>query len=177
MAEIFIPKKIVFVCLGNICRSPLAEGIMKSKVKAAGLGKFVEIESRGIGIWARGLSPDKRSIDVARKRGIDISGHRGAMLRASELDKFDLFIAMDVDNYFDISEMARWNKKIKYDGFMTRLYLMRDFDHEVDAAGKSVPDPYEYGPREFEYIYKILDRCSDGLLKELIRTYSLDTFL
>lgn len=103
--EIFVCMKILMVCLGNICRSPLAEGIMRQLVNAKGLGW--EIDSAGTGNWHVGHSPDHRSVKEAKRHGVDISGLRGRQFQATDFDAFDLIYVMDKSNYTDVVRKAR----------------------------------------------------------------------
>lgn len=150
--------KILFVCLGNICRSPLAEAIFKHKVKAAGLGQQVGVDSCGTSDYHIGEQPDSRTIRNALKNGITIE-HRGRQLTEDDLATFDLVLAMDKSNLRNINLLrnaAEHQHKIK---------LMRAYDPEQN--GDEVPDPYYGGERGFQEVFEILDRSTDMLLSQL----------
>jgi protein-tyrosine phosphatase len=147
--------RILMVCLGNICRSPLAEGILRSKLDPE---KF-HIDSAGTGHWHVGEQPDPRSIKIARKYGIDISYQRGRQLSTDDFHNFDLIYVMDNDNKRNVSLLAPDNdaqKKVK-------LILNELFENEnVD-----VPDPYYGDDSDFEHVFKLLDEASEIISKKL----------
>lgn len=140
------------VCLGNICRSPLAEGILKQQVKEAGLDW--EIDSAGTGNWHIGKPPDRRSIREAKTRGVDISKQMCRQFKVQDFDDFDLILAMDKNNFADISALAR-NKQ---DQEKIKLFL----------NNQDVPDPY-FNDAHFEPVFKLIESGC----KDLIRAYSL----
>jgi protein-tyrosine phosphatase len=136
--------KILMVCLGNICRSPLAEGILRHLAVQRGLDW--EIDSAGTGNWHVGDPPDRRSVTVAQRYGIDISGLRGRQFQAADFDRFDRIFAMDLDNYRDILLKART------DADKAKLQLLLDDQQPV-------PDPW-YDDALFEPVYKMIyDAC------------------
>lgn len=142
---------VLFVCLGNICRSPLAEGIFRHVVQTAGREADFVIESAGTGGWHQGDPPDPRSIDVARKHGIDISAQRARQIRASDFDTFDLMVAMDADNLRTLRGQKPSEAKAKL-----RMLL--------ESPQRNVPDPYYGGPDGFELVYQlVLEGCTDLL--------------
>lgn len=144
---------ILFVCLGNICRSPLAEGVFLHIVKESGLTERITADSCGTGSWHVGSPPHADSQRVAREFGIDISYQRGRQLKKNDIDQFDLLVAMDSQNKKDIIKVCGNSKKI---------VMMRDFDPERDSI--DVPDPYYGGIDGFYEVYDILDRSSKELL-------------
>lgn len=141
---------ILMVCLGNICRSPLAEGIMRSK-----LGKEYFVDSAGTGSWHVGQAPDKRSIAVAKKYGIEISHLRARQFQVKDFDEFDYILAMDSSNYRDILSLARSEE----DWMKVRLIL-----HDQD-----VPDPYYGGEDGFELVYQLLDEAVDDFIENTLK--------
>lgn len=141
---------ILMVCLGNICRSPLAEGIMRSK-----LGKEHFVDSAGTGSWHVGQAPDKRSIAVAKKYGIEISHLRARQFQVKDFDEFDYILAMDSSNYRDILSLARSEE----DRMKVRLIL-----HDQD-----VPDPYYGGEDGFELVYQLLDEAVDDFIENTLK--------
>ncbi|WP_439132306.1 low molecular weight protein-tyrosine-phosphatase [Polaribacter sp.] len=148
-------KKILMVCLGNICRSPLAQGILESKVNS----ETIFVDSAGTGAYHVGNLPDKRSIEVAKKYGIDITNQRARTFVVSDFDKFDLIYAMDESNYQNLLRLAR----TKTDEEKVKLIL-----NEVNAnANHSVPDPYYGGSQGFENIYMMLDEACEIIAGKL----------
>jgi protein-tyrosine phosphatase len=142
-------KKIVMVCLGNICRSPLAEGILKSKVDA--LDVFVD--SAGTAAYHVGELPDSRSIEVARKYHIDLTDQRARKFTVSDFDEFDTIYAMDQSNYYNIITLARNGE----DKMKVKLILNESHPQQ----NKEVPDPYYGGGQGFENVYAMLDEACE----------------
>lgn len=153
------PYRILFVCLGNICRSPLAEGIFRHQVEAAGLAQHFEIASAGTGDWHVGRPPDQRMIATAKERGVEIAHQRARHLRASDLERHDLILAMDRSNLANIRALA-------FPGAATsHVVLFRDFDPRPDSV--EVPDPYYGGEEDFRQVFEIVERTSRALLDKL----------
>ena len=151
-----MPIKILMVCLGNICRSPLAEGILTSKLPK---NKF-QVDSAGTGSWHIGRAPDDRSIAVAKKYNLDISAQKGRQFSVSDFNCFDYIFVMDNANYDDILQLAE-NREQKE---KVHLVLNALFpDENVD-----VPDPYFGLPNGFEIIYNMLDDACNVIAKQLI---------
>ncbi len=148
-------KKILFVCLGNICRSPAAEGIMEKK----SIGRLVTVDSAGTAGYHVGALPDARMRSHASKRGYPLNSRSRKFNPAVDFEKFDLIIAMDKENLRDLHSM---DKEKKYED---KLSLMTDYCEKV--AADEVPDPYYEGPEGFEYVLDILEDACDGLLKKL----------
>lgn len=149
--------KILFVCLGNICRSPLAEAIFNDKIRQKELENDFQSDSCGTGNYHVGDWPDDRTVKCANKNGVPIN-HFGRQLNRTDLDKFDLILAMDGSNLLNILKLAdeTTRKKIK---------LMRSYD---PLGHGDVPDPYYGTERDFDEVFEILDRSIDGLLKQLL---------
>lgn len=164
------PVKVLFVCLGNICRSPLAEGVFRAKVIEAGLEDHIHVDSSGTSSYHAGDPPDPGSVRVARRAGIDISAQRSRQFVAEDLTRFDLIIAMDGSNRRNILRMVDDIETVR-----GRLWLMRNFEHEHDGSGhdEGVPDPWGGGARGFEQVYDIIDRASDRLLRFVRDTHGL----
>jgi protein-tyrosine phosphatase len=141
------PVRILFVCLGNICRSPLAEGILRHLSQ----GRPVDVDSAGTGGWHIGDLPDHRSIAVARRHGIDIAGQRGRKVDAGDFEAFDLIFAMDRNNLATLRALAPPAAQHK-------LHLFLGY---TLGAERDVPDPYYGGPEGFETVYSML---SEGCL-------------
>lgn len=155
-------KKVLFVCLGNICRSPLAEAIFNDKIDKKGLKGSLEADSAGTSNYHIGDDPDHRTIQIAVKNKIPIS-HKGRQLHHSDSTKFEYILAMDSNNHWDIIQ--------ELEHAHAGLYLMRDFD-PLDK-GADVPDPYYGGEEGFENVYQILDRSMDAFLDFLIAKHDL----
>ena len=144
--------KILMVCLGNICRSPLAEGILQSKV-----GEKHVIESAGTGDWHVGEQPDRRAIATAKKYGVDISDQRAMHFNALFFDEFDLIFAMDKQNSIDLQNLARTEEERQ----KIKLILKEGLDR-----AHNVPDPYYENDEAFEEVYHLLDEATDGIIKK-----------
>lgn len=163
--------RILFVCLGNICRSPLAEGVFRRKVEEAGLGDQFEIDSAGIGPWHVGDPPDRRMQKTAQTHGLDISGQRGRQLDSSDFNAFDHIFAMDRSVLRDTLSCAPG------DNHAAKVTLFRELDPEADGdpaspsatpgRGLDVPDPYYGGAEGFERVYEIVDRTCEAILEAL----------
>lgn len=151
---------VLFVCLGNICRSPLAEGIFKRKVKEEGLTELISVDSAGTSNWHVDDPPDSRSIDIARRNGVELE-HLGRQISYRDLDHFDYIIAMDVENYEDIIRL-----KDNYGNGRAEVLIMRDYDDQ--QSGADVPDPYYGGPNGFQLVYDLLDESLTNFLDKII---------
>jgi len=150
--------KIIFVCLGNICRSPAAEGVMKKLVHDKGLDDFIFIDSAGTIPYHAGEDPDPRMKLYAKKRGYALS-HVARKFNQKDLTDFDYIIAMDRENYDYIKSLDRTNK------FADKIYMMTDVFTSINAD--EVPYPYEVGPEGFETVLDILEDACAVLLKKL----------
>lgn len=138
------------VCLGNICRSPLAEGILQNKV-----GDKHLVDSAGTGDWHVGEQPDRRSIAVAKKYGVDISDQRAMHFNPIFFEEFDLIFAMDKQNSIDLQHLARTEEERK----KVKLILKERLGEAIN-----VPDPYYDNEEAFEHVYQLLDKATDGLI-------------
>jgi protein-tyrosine phosphatase len=156
------PKKVLFVCLGNICRSPLAEGLFIHLVRERGLEERYEIDSAGTGDWHVGHFADPRSQAVANTHGIKLLSRARQVEAPDDFETFDLIVAMDRSNRRDLRELAPEEHHGK-------IRLMREWDSEADGEHPEVPDPYYGGPQGFEDMYAMLRRSCERLLDELER--------
>lgn len=148
---------VLFVCLGNICRSPSAEGVFRQVVEQAGLGDRVRIDSCGTGDWHVGKAPDARAREAAARRGIDIGDLRARQFRESDLADFDYVLVMDRQNLKDIERI--WETTGG-----TRPALFLDYGR---SSHDEVPDPYYGGDQGFETVLDLIHEASEGLLLEL----------
>lgn len=146
---------VLFVCLGNICRSPTAEGVFRSAVARADLADIIRIDSAGIGDWQVGHPPDRRAIDAARRRGYDITGLRARQVSAADFAQFNWILAMDRVN-------VRALQRMRPRDFGGYLGLFLDFAPEMGV--REVPDPYHCGPDIFEQVLDLTERASSALL-------------
>jgi protein-tyrosine phosphatase len=144
--------KVLMICLGNICRSPLAEGILKHKAAEQKLDW--QVDSAGTGGWHAGELPDRRSIAIAKKKGIDLTDQRARQFQKSDLDTFDLVLTMDKNNYQDILRFA------KTDVQRAKVQLIMNFSRPNSDA--EVPDPY-YDNR-FQLVYDLLDEACEAVI-------------
>lgn len=153
--------RILFVCLGNICRSPTAEGTMRALVREAGLEEEIEIDSAGTGTWHVGSSPDRRAMAAARARGISLEGAARAV-RLEDFEDFDLLIAMDRSNLRSLQQLAPSEQA------RSKVRLLREFD-PADPRAADVPDPYYGVSGGFEEVLDLVQASCAGLLEQLRR--------
>jgi len=159
------PIRIQFVCLGNICRSPLAEGVFRDKVEAHGLADAFEIDSSGTGDWHVGSKADGRMRATAKQHGLSIEDHRASQFRAPDFETYDHIFVMDKSNLNDVLYL---DEDDQYSG---KVRLFREFDPE--PGNYQVPDPYHGGEEGFERVYNIVDRTAKVLLDRLVDEYDL----
>lgn len=153
------PVRILFVCLGNIVRSPLAENIFRQMANDAGFGKDYVVDSAGTGSWHVGEAPDSRMVRVAANHGLNYSG-RARQVNRRDLDEYDYLIAMDRDNRAVLYSMAQTLEQ------QSKIHLLREFD-PYSKPDAEVPDPYYGGLNGFEKVYLIVERSCSGLLQTL----------
>lgn len=147
---------VLFVCLGNICRSPTAEAVFRARAEAAGL--HVETDSAGTGAWHVGKPPDPRAQAAGEARGYDLSPLRARQVKAGDFQRFDLILAMDEDNYEMLCLKASGDAR-------ERIAMMMDF--APDHPERAVPDPYYGGGDGFARVLDMLEEASDGLISHL----------
>lgn len=151
-----MPVKILMVCLGNICRSPLAEGILASKLPK---NDFL-VDSAGTGHWHVGNPPDKRSILTAEKNGIDITNQRGKLFKASFFQEYDYIYVMDTNNYADVINMAKNEDEKK----KVQLIL----DEIFPGENVDVPDPYSGIQSNFDQVFEMLEEACESIANKLL---------
>ncbi|MEE4245938.1 MAG: low molecular weight protein-tyrosine-phosphatase [Kangiellaceae bacterium] len=151
--------RVLFVCLGNICRSPTAEGVFRQLIEQRRLAHRFDIDSAGTSAYHVGEQPDKRAMEAARKRQIELSTIRSRALTRDDFSKYDYLIAMDRNNYKDMQAMTEQD-------FRSKVHLFLDFAN-VDES--DVPDPYYGGPDGFEHVLNLVEQASRGLLAHIER--------
>ena len=154
-----IEHRILFVCLGNICRSPMAEGVFRHLVAARGATERFHIDSAGTGAWHVGEPPDSRAQEVVGSRGIDISAQRARRIELDDFERFDMLLAMDRSNQTVLQRLAPEPHRDK-----TKLLL----SFAPDCKRKDVPDPYFGGADGFEHVLDLIESASAGLFEALV---------
>ncbi len=157
--------KVLFVCLGNICRSPLAEAIFNQKIQALGLSRKFKSDSAGTSDYHIGELPDERSIQCAQRKGLKIN-HRGRQVNRTDFRDFDYIIVMDESNLKNLQAL-----KHKYNFSDKEIFLMRDF--VPGEEGLSVPDPYYGDEKGFDEIFQILDESIESFLTKIKEVHQL----
>lgn len=160
------PIRVMFVCLGNICRSPLAEAAFRDEVRKAGLKDEFDIESSGTGHWHVGGQADNRMRETARQFGISLERHRAQQFESGHFADFDHIFVMDKSNLHDVLFLD------SKDEHGNKVRLFREFD--PDPEDYQVPDPYFGGQEGFKKVYDIVHRTSQKLLERLIQEYDLE---
>jgi protein-tyrosine phosphatase len=152
---------VLFVCLGNICRSPTAEGVMRALVNDAGLQDSIQLESAGTGAWHVGSPPDRRASVAARARGVELAGH-ARQVEPEDFDAFDLLLAMDRENLRELRRQAPGDEE------RAKVRLLREFDPASAGAGDlDVPDPYYGAAGGFDEVYELVHAACAGLLEQI----------
>lgn len=150
------------VCLGNICRSPLAEGVLRHQLQAAGLAEHVEVDSAGTSGWHVGEHPDKRSTANARKHGVDISSLRARQFVAEDFDRFDFIYVMDSENLHNVLSLSRTpDDAAKTDLLLNQLH---------PGMNQAVPDPYYGGEEGFEHVFQLVNDACKVIVNRLQQT-------
>ncbi len=155
--------KVLFVCMGNICRSPTAHGVFQAMVDEQGLGDRILVDSAGTHSYHIGSPPDIRSQDTARSHGIDLSGLQARRFESDDYRDFDFLLAMDCSNLSNMSSL-------RTDGARARLDLMLDYSEKFEQ--REIPDPY-YGDGGFDLVFDMISDASAGLLCHIKQQYSL----
>jgi protein-tyrosine phosphatase len=154
-----VTHRVLFICLGNICRSPMAEGVFRRVVEAEGLADRFEIDSAGLGDWHIGQEPDARAQAAAKSRGIDISGQCARQVALDDFARFDLLLVMDRSNYAELKRRAPANRRAKIQHFL---------DFAPHAGTKDVPDPFFGGAEGFDHALDLIEAAANGLLASLV---------
>lgn len=154
--------QILFVCMGNICRSPMAEGVFRQLVLQEKLAQHINTDSAGTHAYHIGEPPDQRAQATARQRGVDISDLRARRVNINDFSRFQYILAMDRDNLTLLQEACPLD-------YQNRLQLMLDFAPQLEQ--KEVPDPYYGGQRGFDRVYDLVEAASLGLLTDIRQRY------
>ncbi|WP_044875094.1 low molecular weight protein-tyrosine-phosphatase [Pseudomonas sp. LFM046] len=149
--------RVLFVCLGNICRSPTAEGVFLHKLREAGLDALVQVDSAGTGDWHVGKAPDARTRVAAQRRGYDLSQLRARQVAVEDFGRFDLILAMDESNLANLRRLRPAGAAAELDLFLRRYQLALD----------EVPDPYYGGEEGFEAVLDLVEQACDALILEI----------
>ena len=150
--------KLLVVCLGNICRSPMAEGALRARLDASPLAGQVEVDSAGTGGWHAGEPPDRRAIACARSHGVDIGGQRARQLRPTDFDDYDWLLCADAGNLGDVRKLAPAARR-------DRVVLLLDWAG-IEPGGE-VPDPYTGGPEDFRQVWRLVDSAAQAVVARL----------
>lgn len=153
--------RVLFVCLGNICRSPTAEGVFRHLLAREALESRIHVDSAGTAAYHVGSPPDQRAREAALRRGIDLSGIRGRRAEPADLETFDYILAMDRENHANLHAIAGPH------GHKVRLFM--EYSGKFDES--EVPDPYYGGPNGFERVLDMIEDAAEGLLEELRRAH------
>jgi len=154
-------RRVLFVCLGNICRSPTAEAVFRDLVQREAAGLGIEADSAGTHAYHIGSTPDVRTVAAARRRGFDMSKLRARIVEAADFERFDLLLAMDEQNYRHLLQLAPPDRRDR-----VRLFL----EFAPDQRRREVPDPYYGGATGFEDVLDLVEEASRGLLAALAAT-------
>ena len=157
--------RVLFVCLGNICRSPTAHGVLLEKIRQRGLSSRIDVDSAGTGAWHIGKSPDARAMATASVQGYDLSPLRARQVCVDDFGQFDIIIAMDKNNLADLQALfASGHSK----GTEPVLFLS---EYLADQPILDVPDPYYGGDEGFEQVLNLVEKACDNLLDSIVRDY------
>jgi protein-tyrosine phosphatase len=160
MGAAMAKHRVLFVCLGNICRSPMAEGVFRRVVEEADMRGLFEIDSAGMGDWHKGEAPDDRAQEAARRRGVDISGQAARKVELEDFEAFDLVLAMDGSNIADLYEIAPHAARHK---------IRRFLSYAPHLGTEDVPDPYYGGAEGFDRALDLIEAAAEGLLADLTK--------
>jgi protein-tyrosine phosphatase len=164
MARIGTPARVLFVCMGNICRSPTAEGVFRHAVASAGLERKILVDSAGTHGYHLGSPPDRRTQLAAARRGYDLAGLRARQVTGRDFVEFDYILAMDLDNLSELRQVAPAQHHGKLSLFM---------EYSSARPGEEVPDPYYGGVQGFELVLDMAEDAAAGLLKHIKKKLGL----
>ena len=156
--------RVLFVCMGNICRSPTAHGVFEKMVQDAGLATQVLVDSAGTHAYHVGEPPDKRSQATALRRGVDLSIYRARAVERADFDEFDYVLAMDSENYHNLTRLTTPQT-------LNKLQLFLEYAPHLNE--RDVPDPYYGGATGFERVLDLVEAASEGLLREIRARHKL----
>ena len=156
--------RVLFVCLGNICRSPLAQGVFENALRREGLEDEVFVDSAGTGSWHVGHPPDERAQRSAGLRGLDLSTQRARRVTLDDCHDFNYILTMDEENYRAVAALCRGGSAV------VRPFL----DYTPEHAETEVPDPFYRGPEGFEHVLDLVEEASEGLLEEIKKKHLVD---
>ena len=148
--------RVLFICMGNICRSPIAQGVFENVARREGLENEIFVDSAGTGSWHVGSPPDERAIKSARSRGLDISAQRARQISRDDCENFDYVLTMDEENYRAVAALCHGSAVV-------RPFL----DFAADSLEREVPDPYYGGSEGFERVLDLVEEASEGLLEDI----------
>lgn len=161
--------RILFVCLGNICRSPTAEAVFRARAEQTGILSRLQLDSCGTGDWHVGKAPDSRAQRAAATRGYDLSALRARQLDPSDFDRFDYILAMDAANLRDIIALqAASSESASPESNASSVHIGRFLDYAPNQCHADVPDPYYGGDKGFDDVLDLIEAASDGLLAQLV---------
>ena len=163
MAKSKLTVHVLMICLGNICRSPTAHGVVEKYIQDRGLSEYIKVDSAGTGDWHIGEPPDSRSQEAAARRGYDLSRQRARQVEAIDFHRFDYVLAMDTTNLRDLQRLCP-------EEFQLNLSLFLNFG---SSHYESVPDPYYSGTQGFELVLDLVEEASNNLLDHIVRHYEL----
>ena len=156
--------KILFVCTGNICRSPTAEGVFRHLAEKGGMGNIFHIESAGTDSYHEGQKPDARAIKIAKKYGVSLDGQKARRLTKDDYFTFDYIFAMDGGHFYELQEQAPEGRKAKIDMFLRAATGVKETE---------VPDPWYGSEKDFETVYRLVEEGSKSLLAKLREDHRL----
>lgn len=169
MTDSNTPYRVCVVCAGNICRSPIAEFVLRRRLDEAGLAELVTVDSAGTGGWHAGQHADPRALTALQRHGYDGSGHRARQFQRAWFADVDLVLALDRDNFADLSTLA------PHDGARAKVQLLRSYDPDAVAADDTeVPDPYYGDATAFEQVLLMIERAADGFVTAVREEIELD---
>jgi protein-tyrosine phosphatase len=148
--------RVLFVCLGNICRSPIAQGVFENVLRREGLEEEVSVDSAGTGTWHVGEPPDQRAQRSASSRGLDLSTQRARRIAPEDCENFDYVLTMDEENYRAVASLCRGSAAV-------RPFL----DFATDSPETEIPDPFYGGPEGFEHVLDLVEEASEGLIADI----------